>query len=52
MKFVMTASYFADFIVSILLTFLELIVFYIVIGYIVFMLSYKLYEYRLEKANK
>lgn len=52
MKFVMTASYFADFIVSILLTFLELIVFYIVIGYIVFMLSYKFYEYRLEKANK
>ena len=43
-KFVMTVSYFEDFLISIILTVLELVLFYIVIGYIVFMLIFKLYE--------
>lgn len=47
LNFVMTMSYFSDFIVSILLTALEIAVLYIVLGYVVFMIVYKFYTIRL-----
>ncbi|MBQ8145472.1 MAG: hypothetical protein IJZ04_05155 [Clostridia bacterium] len=50
LDFVMTKVYFNDYIVSVLLSILELAIVYLPLAYVAFMLTYKFYEYRLNKT--
>ncbi len=51
LDFVMTKVYFNDFIISVMLSILELIIVYLPLAYVAFMLTYKFYEYSLNKTD-
>ena len=51
LDFVMTKIYFNDFIISVMLSILELIIVYLPLAYVAFMLTYKFYEYSLNKTD-